>query len=414
MRNGRSFKLICAAVMMLAMLLLASCDTFDSFRNTFIGGISGDDNVIKIGVYEPQTGKYSDKGLEEIKGIELANSVYNSVDGYRVELVKVDTHSTTNAAETAVQGLIKMKPVAIIGSSSESESLLASKYVKKAKIPTITPSAKNPLITQNCEFYFRASITNTQMGAGVAEYVKDALGTSNMAIVTMKNDTVATALIDGFNDKLKSMSVEKGNVVKMQTEVAGNEDFSKTIKEMKEKNIDTAFVPMGVSYMDDFFKKVEKAGLTNVVFLGTESWGTEEFVSMLGKHPDITVAFPYASALNKNRSTSETITEEAQKFQIQFANMYGSNDTPTDNAALGYDSYLLLINAIHRAGSVKGKDVRNALAALQNVKCATGEFNFDETGDTRRKINISSIRDGKIISVYMTPDYVSSKVIEVK
>ena len=149
----------------------SSCTTYDSFRNTFIEKSGTDaEETITIGVFEPQTGRNAEKGIEELKGIELANSIYNNVNGYKVVLSKVDTQSSVSTAKTAVQGLIEMKPVAIIGSVGDATSLAASELVEEAGIPTITPSATNPLITQGNQYYFRTSITESQMGQGLAEY----------------------------------------------------------------------------------------------------------------------------------------------------------------------------------------------------------------------------------------------------
>ena len=156
--------------MIIMVLVLAGCATFDSFRQTFITPQQSEtEPSITIGVIEPQTGRYAAKGRDEIKGIELANSIYNNVDGYKVNLVRVDTQSTVAGTETAIQALIEMKPVAIIGSAGEASSLTIGDYVDDAGIPAITPSGTNPLITQNCEYYFRACRTEYQMGEGFAE-----------------------------------------------------------------------------------------------------------------------------------------------------------------------------------------------------------------------------------------------------
>lgn len=399
--------------MILSMVSLSACTTFDSFKHTFIDKISdSDDNTIYFGVFEPQTGKYSDEGLAEIKGIELANSIYNSVDGYKVELIKMDTQSSTSAAETAINGLIKMKPVAIIGSVGEAESLIAAKYVGKAKIPTIAPSSTNPLITQNCKYYFRASVTSAQMGAGIADYAVNKKHSNHIGIVTIKNDSNATAFLDGFNDKLNALVEDKDTAIAFNTEIdVKDEDYSKVVDKIRKKGADTVFVPLGTSMMDSFFTQMEKAGLTGVTYIGTRDWGDKDFVEMMKAHPSIKIAFPYEAILDNTTGSQETITEEAQRFQIQYASKYGSKDVPTDSAALGYDSYLLLINAIHNAGSIKGKDVRKALLNLNDVKCTTGVFKFDDSGNTVRTINISTIKKGKIVSIYRTVDTAEAKNI---
>lgn len=418
MKNGTNCKKIICVVLVLAMTMMTACTTFDNFKHTFIDKDSeSSDRVIRIGVFEPQTGRYSDTGLSEIKGIELANSIYNTVDGYRVELVKVDTQSSTNVTETAIQGLIEMGPVAIIGSAGEATSLIASRYIDAAKIPTITPSATNPLITQNHSFYFRASITGTQMGEGIADYLYRYLNSRHIGVVTAINDTAATALMDGFNDKIKEfVSQNENNVVgesnnpvvmNVQSEFE-DKDISKIIRKMKQVHTDTLFIPLGTETMDKFFTAAEKANMTNVRFVGTKAWGNTDFVEMIKKHPSIKVAFPYQSALGNNAAK----TEEAERFEIEYANKYGNNDIPTENAALGYDSYLLLINAIHNAKSHDGSKIRAALLQLQNVKCSTGSFTFDDKGNTVRSVNISTIRDGKVVSLHVTEYATQAREIE--
>ena len=403
MKNGKK-RLLIVVMLMLTMISMSACATFDSFKNTFLTEDKGNsvDNVIRIGVFEPETGRYSDKGISEIKGIELANSIYHSVNGYRVELIKVDTQSSTAAAETAIQGLIEMKPLAIIGSAGEATTLIASSYVDKAKIPAITPSATNPLITQNYRYYFRASMTSSQMGEGIADFAYHYRNSRHIGIITTANDTAATALIDGLNDKIKSYvkkdDLEDNPVVMNTASEFGDKDISAIIKMIEKKKVDTLVAPIGTETMDAFFTAIEKANLTNIEFIGTKAWGNEDFISMMKKHPGIRIAFPYPSVLG---NTAE-ITKEAERFEIEYANKYGSDDIPTENAALGYDSYLLLINAIHNAKDLNGSDVREALLQLKDVKCATGSFTFDEKGNTVRGVNISTIKGDKVESIYVT------------
>lgn len=414
MRNGRKSKLVIVTMLIMAMTMMSACTTLDSFKNTFLTNntASDNENVIRIGVFEPETGRYSDSGQSEIKGIELANSIYHSVNGYRVELIKVDTQSTTSAAESAIQGLLEMKPVAIIGSTGEATTLIASPYVDKAKIPAITPSATNPLITQNYRYYFRASMTSAQMGEGIADYTYKHLASRKIGIITAENDTAATALIDGFNDKIKSYMNTSDEaispVVMRNTSDFSDGDIAKKIRTIKKSSVDTLLVPIGTETMDAFFTAIEKAGLTDIRFVGTKAWGGADFIEMMKKHPDIKVAFPYASVLGN----TDNITKESERFQIEYANKYGSNDVPTEHAALGYDSYLLLINAIHNAKSIKGEDIRAALLELKDVKCSTGSFTFDENGNTVRALNISTIRGDKVVSVYVTQDITKHEELE--
>ena len=51
-------------------------------KKTFVDKqVVGDDNTITIGIYEPSSGEFKEQGEEEIRGIELANSIYSNVNG---------------------------------------------------------------------------------------------------------------------------------------------------------------------------------------------------------------------------------------------------------------------------------------------------------------------------------------------
>ncbi len=407
-------KLLLPAILVLAAFVLSGCSTWSSFRETFIAEPQSDtDPSITIGVIEPQTGRYADKGKDEIKGIELANSIYNNVDGYKVKLVKVDTQSTVAGTETAIKALTEMKPVAIIGSAGEASSLTIGEYLDEAKIPAITPAATNPLITQNSVYYFRACVTESQMGEGLAEYAVKELGSNRIAVVSLKNDSSVSALLEGFDSRIKSIAGKRSRAVAMTKEISPSEDEMKEVLNgILRNDIDVCFVSMGAEEMDIFFTMAEEMGLDNVTFLGTRIWGDPAFISMMENHKNIKVVFPYESVLTKNDDTSDTYTEEAQRFQIEYANRYGADDTPTDNAALAYDSYLLLINAFHNAKSMEGEDIRNAMLDFDGLKCATGLFTFDENGNVVRSVTLSTIKDGKPVTEYVTKTEAEAKELE--
>ena len=129
-------------------------------------------------------------------------------------------------------------------------------------------------------------------------------------------------------------------------------------------------------------------------------------------HRNIKVVFPYESVLTKNDDTSDTYTEEAQRFQIEYANRYGADDVPSGNAALGYDSYLILINAFHNAKSMEGADIRKALLDFDGLKCATGLFTFDINGNVVRSVTLSTIKDGKPVTEYITKTEAEARELE--
>src|SRR5439155_5054238 len=64
-----------------------------------------------------------------------------------------------------------------------------------------------------------------------------------------------------------------------------------------------------------------------------------------------------------------------QKFVSEFRAKYG--ETPDSMAALGYDSAMILAEAMKRAGTTDGAKVREALAATKDFHGATGNITID-------------------------------------
>jgi branched-chain amino acid transport system substrate-binding protein len=64
-------------------------------------------------------------------------------------------------------------------------------------------------------------------------------------------------------------------------------------------------------------------------------------------------------------------------------------------AALGYDSALVLVDAIKRAGSTDGARIREALAATKNFAGVTGATSMDAERNASKAAVIVVIKDGQ-------------------
>lgn len=396
-------KTICLMLTFTAVLMLSGCTSYDNFRRTFIDKETEDSNVIYVGVFEPESGQYKKVGKEEIKGIQLAHSMYSNVKGVRVELVRIDTESDTNAAKAAIQNLIKLNPVAIIGSAEEANSMIAAEEVKKAKIPMITPSASNPLITENNPYAFRACITYDQRGTGLAEYTIKELSAKKVGIITIQNDSTQEKMRSAFKARLRKDGKKSRPEVVLDESIGMDEfNMAKLAKQIQESGAEVVFSPIELEKADLLYQQIEKRNMTNIRFLGNQEWLTEDFLKMKEKHPDIKISFTSDNVLNSGGTSETGFTAETQRFLVKYANRYGQRDIPTQNTVRGYDAYMLAINAINNARSLKPTDIRDALADTKDLRCATGVFNFDSEGNPVRRVNISTVRDGKLVSAYVT------------
>lgn len=402
-KNKKILKIFIITIIIFIITLFTGCTTIDSFRASFFQKktLKGD-NIIYIGVYEPETGDQKQAGKEEIEGIELANKMYHNIRGKEIRLIKVDSKSTSSGAKSAIESLVSIKPVAIIGNTGETASLIASKYVKKAKIPTVTPGAKNLLITEDNDYYFRTCITDSQIGEGLADYAWNKPKIRKFSIIYFEGDSTAESLSNGVKKKLNELN---NNVSPIELEYelkSSGIKYKQIVKEIKEKGVKGVFMPVGKDTADLFFKEIEKNKMTDITFIGTKDWNDPEFIKMMKSHPKIKVAFTADSTVNAYKKNSSYITPETQKFIIEYKSLYGHDKVPTDNVALGYDSYLLIMNALNTSPSLKGEDVKDALFKTNGYRCATGIFSFDKNGNPLKSVNLATIKNGKVEPVYTT------------
>jgi len=83
----------------------------------------------------------------------------------------------------------------------------------------------------------------------------------------------------------------------------------------------------------------------------------------------------------------------AQEFLHDYENRYGAK--PFDIAALTYDAFRVLLQAIRNAGNVDKLAIRDALAATDSFTGVTGTLRFDDQGDPIKCVVIVQVKKGE-------------------
>jgi branched-chain amino acid transport system substrate-binding protein len=84
----------------------------------------------------------------------------------------------------------------------------------------------------------------------------------------------------------------------------------------------------------------------------------------------------------------------AKEFTENWKKLHPDED-PNVNAALGYDAYMILIDAIKRAGSADPEAITKALAETKGFVGVTGVTTINETHDAEKPVGIVKIVNGK-------------------
>ena len=389
-----------AVTAVLTVTMLTGCTTFNNFKEAFLQQKKSSDVTIQIGIYEPMSGADSDAAKAEIKGIELAHEVYPNIGGKIVELVYSDNSSDIDAAETAINNLISKKPDIILGSYGSVYSMIAGKPVNDAKIPAIAITNDNPLVTKNYPYYFRVCYVDSNQGDLLAKYVLEQKQETTAGVLIPNNDDVAMAMATTFVDRIEAETENEDAITAYETYKPGQKDFTKPLKAIQESGVKSVLLPGDSADSANIINQAADMGM-DAMFLGPTDWSSKEFRSELSS----SVSKEHLAFVNFF-TADDTINQESEKFLEAYHEKYGKDKEPEESVALGYDAYLIAINAVNDAGNdPSGNDIRKVLASAKEFQGASGNITFNTEGDPLRSAQISTWEGKKIVSTYTVEPY---------
>lgn len=368
-----------AMVMILATFMVGCGESEET-------GAAVESDVIKIGVFEPMTGPNAAGGEMEVEGIQLANEMYPEVLGKKVELVVVDNKSDkVEAANAATRLVDKEKVSAIIGSWGSSLSMAAGPVIEKAQVPVVGASCTNPLVTRNNDYYFRACFIDPFQGKVMANYAFNEVGAKKAAIIQEISNDYSVGLAKFFTDAFKSFTGDENAIVGVANYNTMDQDFTAQLTNIKGMNPDVIFAPGNFTESALLTKQARELGIETPI-LGGDTWELEEFLQIGGEAVE--------GAVISTFFTSEVpITKKSEEFLDAYREKY--NKEPAAVTALGFDAYLMILDAIEKAGSADSVAIKDALAKTTGFEGAAGVISLDENGDAVKSAVIKQVKDGK-------------------
>jgi len=347
------------------------------------------EDVIKIGIFEPMTGANAAGGAMEVEGIKLANKLYPTVLGKKVELVLADNKSDkVEAANAATRLVEKEKVVAIIGSWGSSYSMAAGQIVKDNKIPAVAASATNPLVTKGNDYYFRVCFLDPFQADVLAKYAYEKLAARKVAIIKEVSNDYAVGLGKFFTDSFTKYTGDPKSIVADVNYQTGDQEFSAQIQAVAQAKPDVIFAPGNYTESALIIKQAREQGI-DVPFIGGDTWEAPEFLEIGGKAVE-------GAIISTFFASDVPITEESKVFLEEYAKS-GEYDEPAAVTALGYDAYLVILDAIKRANSTDPVAIRDEIAKTKDFVGAAGVISLDENGDAVKDVVMKQVKDGKFV-----------------
>jgi len=345
---------------------------------------------IKVGVYLPLTGQNAFGGQLELDGVNLAAKETPEVLGQKIELIVMDNKSDKIESANAVKRLIERdKVVAIIGTYGSSLAMAGGEVAEVAKIPVVGTSCTNPLVTQGKTYYFRACFIDPYQGAGAATYAIRSLDAKKAALLIDVSNDYAVGLGAFFK---RSFAKLGGEIVAEMKYNSGDQDFTAQLTEIISKQPDVLFIPAYFAEGGIIMKQARELG-AKFRIMGGDAMDNPETVSIAGAASEgfIHTSFPYDPSM-------PNMNDQAKAFTAAWKAAYPDKE-PNVNAALGYATYVMIVDAITRAGEATPEAITKALATIKDLDTPLGKLTLDSDHNPQMPVGIIEIKDGKRVYV---------------
>ncbi len=344
-----------------------------------------DTNEIVIGEVGSLTGAEATFGLSNKNGLAMAVEAVNAaggIKGKKVRVITYDDQGKPEEAATAMTRLItKDKVTAVVGEVASSRSIAMAPIAQANKVPMVSGSSTNPKVTQIGNYIFRVCYIDPFQGPVMARFVIDTLKIKKAAIFKdIKNDYSM-----GLSQFFKEIFVKAGGqVVSEQSYSAGDFDFKAQLTAIRAAKPEFVYLPGYYTDVGLIMRQARELGI-NVPFGGGDGWDSEKLFEIGGKSVD--------GSYFSNHYSPDNQDPILQKFVKKFKEKYGA--IPDGLAAMGYDAGQVLFDAMRRAKSLSGPDIREALATTKNFPAVTGKISINENRDAVKAAVIIKIENGK-------------------
>ena len=341
---------------------------------------SSGDKVVKIGVFEPQTGDNGAGGKQEILGMQYANYVQPTVEiggeTYDVKLEIVDNRTTAENGPSAASELMNRGVSIVLGSYGSGVSMAGGTVFQEAGVPAIGVTCTNPQVTSDCSVYYRICFLDPFQGTVLANYAYKELGVTTAYTLAMLGSDYDQGLVYYFSEAFKAL----GGTVTSEDFPEGNANFVSYINNAKSAGAGVIFAPVSTNYAQLIIEAAGAQGFEGHL-LGSDTWDNNMVIeSAKGKsvNVEITTFYQEGGAPEFDAGIKEWMNSNADALTNN-----GGNDMVSAVTAMGYDAYFVALEAIKTAGST---DPAAVLAALPGVSYTgvSGLIEFDEIGDAKR------------------------------
>jgi len=336
-----------------------------------------------IGVVGPETGEEASYGISVVEGVLAAAKRFNAqggIGGKEIKVLHFDDQSDMGLATKIVKDLISQRVIAIIAAPTGSSTFSPIYLVNDAKTLFVSVGSRRHLKATG-PFVFRTAVPDDLATEDLIKYAVTELGYVNYALVTSANYEFSLDLSSMFRRALDKYN----GAIKVQTDsydtFTGGQNMGAVVSALKASPdplhgvIFTGGADEGILLAQE----MQKAGLT-LPIIGGEDLFSEEYLKS-------------GDAVNETLLYTTFSTDIKSQKMVEFMEDY-VKAKPDRFAALAYDTFFLLADAIKESGSTDPSVVREALINRKDCEGVTGKTSFTAENMPIKHTTICRIKKG--------------------
>jgi branched-chain amino acid transport system substrate-binding protein len=373
---------------------------------------------VKIGVIYPLSGNSANAGNYSKMAIEVGADVINNgnaelakimplakggglpgLKGAKIQLIFADNQGTPAAGQNQALRLISEEKVAaLIGAYQSGITVTASAIAERHGIPFLTAESVAANLTERgFKWFFRTTPVAADFARAYSSFLKEqkAAGqkVNNIAIVhenTEYGNSVASVIADQFG--------KDGLTVSQKINYSANSsDVQPQVLQLKEKNPD---VVIFISYTSDailYAKTMKELNWKPAIMIADNAgFNDPSFVKSMAPTVE--------GLINRSAYSGGKPGSVPALFNALYKAKTGGDDLD-DVSVRGLQGFLVMADAINRAGSTDPAKIRDALKAtdLKADQMAAGYdgVKFDDKGQNILASSVvTQMRGGQYLSVF--------------
>jgi branched-chain amino acid transport system substrate-binding protein len=375
-------------------------------------------DVVKIGAVYPLSGNSASAGEYSRKAMEVGADVINNgnadlakimplakggglpgLKGAKIQLIFADNQGTPAAGQNQTLRLItEEKVAAVLGAYQSGITLTASAIAERYGVPFLTPESVAANLTERgFKWFFRTTPVAVDFARAYSAFLKEqkAAGHKVDAVALVHENTeygnsVASVIADVFG--------KDGLPITQNISYSANStDVQPQVLQLKEKNPD---VVIFISYTSDailYSKTMKELGWKPGILIADDAgFNDPAFVK--------TMASSVEGLVNRSAFAGGKPGSVPAVFNELYKKKTGGDDLD-DVSARGLEGFLVMADAINRAGSTDPAKIRDALKATdlkadQMVPGYDG-VKFDDKGQNILASSlVTQMRGGQYLAIW--------------